>query len=198
MSFSFSLKKGRVQKPQLKKAAFASPLQEVQAVVIDGFGKNGATSGGASISAKPEVVIRPQTLRVGLRKQKKSTIDANARNSDVSDVARLSLLAGESVSLGRVLATEDSLDAQEVSEKDYEEIPVEEFGAALLRGMGWDGKLAKSEVDNSLALRRRGLTLGIGAKSAGHELDEELMARKNLSVPLRKRDQMTENGQDPA
>lgn len=198
MSFSFSLKKGKVQKPQLKKAAFASPLKEVQAVVIDGFGKNGATSGGTSVNTKPEAIIRPQTLRAGLRKQKKLIMNGVNNTSDAFDVARSSLLAGESVSLGRILATEDSLEAEEASEKDYEEIPVEEFGAALLRGMGWDGKLAKSEVNTSLALRRRGLTLGIGAKSAGHELDEELMARKNLSVPLRRREETTENGQDPA
>ena len=47
--------------------------------------------------------------------------------------------------------------------EDYERVPVEEFGAALLRGMGWkgpsaDGKSAVKEV------KRRQNLLGLGAK----------------------------------
>jgi hypothetical protein len=47
--------------------------------------------------------------------------------------------------------------------EDYERVPVEEFGAALLRGMGWkgpsaDGKTAVKEV------KRRQNLLGLGAK----------------------------------
>ncbi len=44
--------------------------------------------------------------------------------------------------------------------EDYERVPVEEFGAALLRGMGWDGKERGKVRD----VKRRGNLLGLGAK----------------------------------
>ncbi|KAM3069194.1 hypothetical protein ACMFMG_010713 [Clarireedia jacksonii] len=45
--------------------------------------------------------------------------------------------------------------------EDYERVPVEEFGAALLRGMGWDGKERKS---GGKEVKRRQNLLGLGAK----------------------------------
>jgi hypothetical protein len=44
--------------------------------------------------------------------------------------------------------------------EDYERIPVEEFGAALLRGMGWKGKNEGKLKD----VKRRQNLLGLGAK----------------------------------
>ena len=44
--------------------------------------------------------------------------------------------------------------------EDYEAMPVEEFGAALLRGMGWDGKPRGQTKE----VRRRANRLGLGAK----------------------------------
>ncbi|KAI6711906.1 hypothetical protein JHW43_005571 [Diplocarpon mali] len=54
--------------------------------------------------------------------------------------------------------------------EDYERVPVEEFGAALLRGMGWKGEKVAKPKD----VKRRQNLLGLGAK----ELDgaEELGA----------------------
>ncbi|KAF4452462.1 Pre-mRNA-splicing factor SPP2 [Fusarium albosuccineum] len=43
---------------------------------------------------------------------------------------------------------------------DYEAMPVEEFGAALLRGMGWDGKPRGAVKE----VKRRPNRLGLGAK----------------------------------
>lgn len=45
--------------------------------------------------------------------------------------------------------------------EDYEAVPVEEFGAALLRGMGWDGKERKG---GRKEVKRRQNLLGLGAK----------------------------------
>lgn len=45
--------------------------------------------------------------------------------------------------------------------EDYEAVPVEEFGAALLRGMGWDGKERES---GGKEVKRRQNLLGLGAK----------------------------------
>lgn len=44
---------------------------------------------------------------------------------------------------------------------DYEAMPVEEFGAALLRGMGWNGELRGPKPKEA---RRRANRLGLGAK----------------------------------
>ena len=44
---------------------------------------------------------------------------------------------------------------------DYERIPVEDFGAALLRGMGWNGEMGGTKVKD---VKRRQNLLGLGAK----------------------------------
>lgn len=59
--------------------------------------------------------------------------------------------------------------APEVSTlEDYERVPVEEFGAALLRGMGWKGEKnggAKTKNgENRWEVKRRQNLLGLGAK----------------------------------
>lgn len=46
--------------------------------------------------------------------------------------------------------------------EDYESMPVEEFGAALLRGMGWDGK--ERGTMRYKEVKRRPARLGLGAK----------------------------------
>ena len=52
-------------------------------------------------------------------------------------------------------------DAPEASTlEDYERIPVEEFGAALLRGMGWKGEKREGATE----VKRRQNLLGLGAK----------------------------------
>lgn len=58
--------------------------------------------------------------------------------------------------------TRDFDDAPDVSTLDeYEAMPVEEFGAALLRGMGWDGKDRGPKVKQVV---RRPNQMGLGAK----------------------------------
>ncbi|KAL8338510.1 hypothetical protein RB598_007056 [Gaeumannomyces tritici] len=46
--------------------------------------------------------------------------------------------------------------------KEYEDMPIEEFGGALLRGMGWDGKLRGPK---SKEPQRRPNQVGLGAKA---------------------------------
>ncbi|KAM0349415.1 hypothetical protein ACHAPU_003824 [Fusarium lateritium] len=62
-------------------------------------------------------------------------------------------------------------DVQEAGEAstldDYEAMPVEEFGAALLRGMGWDGKPRGAVKE----VKRRPNRLGLGAKELKGEED---------------------------
>ncbi len=66
----------------------------------------------------------------------------------------------------------DFRDAPDESTLDeYEAMPIEEFGAALLRGMGWDGKERGHKVKH---VKRRPNQLGLGAKEL--KGDEDLGA----------------------
>ncbi|KAJ1724924.1 hypothetical protein LPJ53_000850 [Coemansia erecta] len=68
---------------------------------------------------------------------------------------------------------EDSL-SDDVDEETYERVPVEAFGAAMLRGMGWKGegedtekdkdKSGKSRSKNHVDFTPRPSLLGLGAK----------------------------------
>lgn len=56
------------------------------------------------------------------------------------------------------LAVQEAPDASTL--EDYERVPVEEFGAALLRGMGWKGE----KKEGAKEVKRRQNLLGLGAK----------------------------------
>jgi hypothetical protein len=67
---------------------------------------------------------------------------------------------------------------------DYERVPVEEFGAALLRGMGWkEGDAKKGRVERPKEAQRRQNLLGLGAKELKGA--EELGAWVQKSDPKR-------------
>lgn len=58
------------------------------------------------------------------------------------------------------------------NEEEYEEVPVEEFGEALLRGMGWDGTREDTDRKDHKSTKLphqegRPLYSGIGAKGSG-------------------------------
>lgn len=71
--------------------------------------------------------------------------------------------------------------------EDYERIPVEEFGAALLRGMGWDGVKKEGKGD----VKRRPNLLGLGAK--------ELKGAEELGAWVQKADvkRLNNSGRGP-
>lgn len=76
-------------------------------------------------------------------------------------------------------------------EEDFKSVPIGEFGAAFLRGLGWDGsddidKKTKENEKEIVLHRQRGPTLGIGAKALDSELSQDLMGN-NFEVPLVKR-----------
>lgn len=74
-------------------------------------------------------------------------------------------------------------DAPEASTlEDYERVPVEEFGAALLRGMGWKGE----KQEGAKEVKRRQNLLGLGAK--------ELKGAEELGAWVQKSDIKRLNG----
>ncbi|KAI5961940.1 SPP2 [Candida theae] len=74
------------------------------------------------------------------------------------------------------------------AEDGVKKIPVEEFGAAFLRGLGWDGKDDNDQgtYEEDVKNRQRGVTLGIGAKPIDDDLARELQNQVN-DAPLLKR-----------
>ncbi|PIA13167.1 hypothetical protein COEREDRAFT_104267 [Coemansia reversa NRRL 1564] len=55
-------------------------------------------------------------------------------------------------------------DYSDVSEDAYERVPVEEFGAAMLRGMGWKEDSNSKTVDTDIHEQARPSLLGLGAQ----------------------------------
>ncbi|WPK27612.1 hypothetical protein PUMCH_005008 [Australozyma saopauloensis] len=199
MSFLFNLK-GKVSKP-VKKAglnkskAFESDEPKNESIkAIDSFDtKKGAMAGEVALGHKAKLVIKPINQSTKLRR--KSSKIQNAPDGELDEATR-SLLSGEQIEeIGsRVIPVKDDSDDDNFGEagaentaQDYEDVPVEEFGAALLRGMGWKGP-DKTSTSMHTRHRQRGALLGIGAKPVGKELELELLDRKNLSVPLIKKD----------
>ncbi|KAI1268336.1 hypothetical protein F5Y18DRAFT_225632 [Xylariaceae sp. FL1019] len=67
-------------------------------------------------------------------------------------------------------------EAGEVSTLDeYDNIPEEEFGAAMLRGMGWNGDMVGSKSNNSI---RRSHLMGLGSKE-DEEIKQGELAKKH-------------------
>lgn len=214
--FLLNLKTNKISKPksggkglfQLKKAATKPSLapnvlqaqeddEEPQKTSIDAFdSREGALNGSEAVSKPKELVIVPENLSVGLTK-KQSNLNPNAKTESTSvsktsdDLARQSLLDGESFSTENQMTLDlnhdSNTEAGEITEQDYEEVPVEQFGAALLRGMGWDGKMSR-ENKTDVSHRQKGMVLGIGSQLVGQELEAELMKGTKLSVPLIKRE----------
>lgn len=134
-------------------------------VSIHGFGTRGALSKDAPKPSGPLKIV-PQKLSTQV---------------DAEEAARRLLLEGHE-DQARVIE-QNSGDGRD--DPDYDEVPVEEFGAALLRGMGWRGDRSKADVD--VSNRQKGVVLGIGAKPLEGDLTEELMGRgKKIEVPLKR------------
>ncbi|TQV91427.1 hypothetical protein V2A60_008926 [Cordyceps javanica] len=119
--------------------------------------------------------------------QNRSVEPAQPRSAD--DEAMDALLGRRPAKEDKVIVTEDDAYARDVSAAgaastlaDYEAMPVEEFGAALLRGMGWNGEptpstttgrpgAARSAAAREAPPRRRQNRLGLGAKALNEAED---------------------------
>ncbi|KAI4154323.1 MAG: hypothetical protein LQ340_001753 [Diploschistes diacapsis] len=104
-----------------------------------------------------------------LGKEKKSTLVIE--NPDAPDTRFAPRLTEEDAFRFDVASRPDP-----ASLEDYEKVPVEEFGAALMRGMGWKpgdaiGK-RKGAVAKPRNVERRPALLGIGAKEVPEGLEE--------------------------
>lgn len=102
------------------------------------------------------------------QKQQDDTPAAPPKPQTADDEAMDALLGKRPSKEDKVIVTEDDAYSRDVDAAgaastlaDYEAMPVEEFGAALLRGMGWDGQPRGAKQKE---VRRRQNRLGLGAK----------------------------------
>lgn len=200
--FQFSLK-GKVNKPNAakgllkvgaKKNVLGDTVKEERIKTsIDGFNsKDGALSGELAVAKDTPLIIRPVTLSTGLIKSGKAATSAEGTSEpgskdDLDAKARQSILSGELLSESgtAVIEMARSEEALENTNEDYEDVPVDQFGAALLRGMGWTGEKSKNDTGELLAHRQQGAVLGIGSKPVEKELEQDLMGRRaKLTAPL--------------
>jgi hypothetical protein len=85
-----------------------------------------------------------------------------------ADEEALDALLGNKPEETKVIPSEDDVYKRDAAAagtastlEDYEAMPIEEFGAALLRGMGWDGQQRGPKTKD---VRKRQNRLGLGAK----------------------------------
>lgn len=162
-------------------------------IIIETFEK-------AKEPSKPEMkVIKPNNLNKKIsqvssqrRSEVKEPIMSNrndARSSTSTPILH------EFEEKGKIIdISHQKEDADDMDTDDYKEVAVEDFGAALLRGMGWKPNKKVEKPKGNMNNRKQGILLGIGAKAIkDEELSEELLSSKNrFSVPMVKRKKTTE------
>lgn len=199
MGFLFSLK-NKVTKPapgRKQPNAFGVEKEKNTKVAIDGFdGTQGATQGSAPVDSAPLLVIKPATINKSIVSGRKTRAPAAKEPEDVSleARARASLITDQVVELGPTIDIGEGSNSPVAapSSEDYEAVPVDDFGAALLRGMGWAGTVDPAP---KVGRQKTGLVLGIGAKGVEQDLETELLSTRNLSAPLLRRERPGEETQ---
>lgn len=183
---------------------------EEKVLSIDSFDKRkgGALVGNRAVNSKKQepLVIKPSFLNKTIKPQEPEKLQYGITYRDNAqepvpidtrvspslsreDQIRLSVLNNESMdkTTGLVIPIDNEID---LDQEDYENVPVEQFGAALLRGMGWkpDSKNKKTEKDlqKKVDTRKKGALLGIGAKAVESEVMDELVGKRGakLEAPL--------------
>ncbi|KAI3407000.2 SPP2 [Candida oxycetoniae] len=149
-------------------------------IPIDSFSKEKS-------KPKAKLVIKPNSICNSLQQETAPKLAFGLTEFEPTEM-KTNEISSESIVRKRIFVDSDE-------ESDSEQaIPVEEFGAAFLRGFGWDetkeeekGEEEK-ETKESITFehRQRGLTLGIGAKTNNPDLIQEL--HKEQEIPLVKRD----------
>lgn len=179
-------------------------------VSIDSFDKGGASKDNVCVDSKPKseplIIKQVQELDWKLKLKAKAAQKLHAPesvgNNEASEpsedqLIRQSLISGEKLETENGLTIQVSTqdESNEADDENYDSVPVEQFGAAMLRGMGWKPtKNGKSSTDSNLnkiilKSRQRSAMLGIGAEQVESELMNSKM--KAFEVPIIKRNRET-------
>ncbi|KAH3679560.1 hypothetical protein WICMUC_000893 [Wickerhamomyces mucosus] len=198
----FSLKKSnnaiKVETTKINKAfGETHDDDENKEIKIDTFNQNegGAFDNENRLLVKKELLVIPN--KGNLWKEK--LIEKHSRPVVVSDDAKLKYGMNFSVTSKDKISSEggqnpvplkqssvqndkDNDNDDMPTSEDYQRVPVEEFGVAMLRGMGWTGDSETKET-NIAKSKKRSQYLGLGAKDiydADTQLNKEYVPVKKL------------------
>jgi hypothetical protein len=175
---------GEGSRKKQKSALPSQNTEAAEAAVAEAKAKAAPTVFGLNVQKQSEDAD-PRTSEEG----KPETKDDKPEVKKSADEEALEVLLGKKAASNAVIPTlvdEETFHKQydvapdAPTEADYDAVPIEEFGAAMLRGMGWkDGEAIgrnKGQAPlKSRTLERRPELLGVGAKPAkalGIELGE--------------------------
>ena len=154
--------------------------QEEEGVMVKGGGDVTMTDGDENGEPKTEDQLALEALISGDSKEKKSTLVLALQSNSLDwREARAKVTTQSETDAYRA----DLAQRPDVPDlAAYEAVPVEEFGAALLRGMGWKegmelgarGKKAGEKGAKPKAVERRPALLGLGAKTQAEAMGMEL------------------------
>lgn len=149
---------------------------------------------------KPEekLVIKPASLKKSFYDTEQDTAlkKSNQPDLDMSPKYGLMMMKDEQEHIkgkSTLKLIKDSSSLPEITkEEEYENVPVEEFGKALLRGMGWNGQDEHLETDgNYKPSGPRPQFLGIGAKVLLDHAAKKRNDKGNSYMPVVKIDRQS-------
>ncbi len=151
---------------------------------------------GAPTSAEPERVKTDDELALdaltGDGSSRKSNLVLPAVQAQSEDLDAYTGRGANGINEDDAFRSDVASRPESASLEDYAAVPVEEFGAALLRGMGWkEGDVVgkrKDQIAKPRVAERRPALLGIGAKEVPGGLGDELGAWGKGSKGKRKVD----------
>ncbi|KAG0086962.1 hypothetical protein BGZ92_007718 [Podila epicladia] len=162
------------KKQYMPEESVRSPMEIIEEPVMEvGYGLQITKRVKVEHVPQEETASEPvveQVTAASIVIEKEETIDELAARKIMEDLdghspeARKLVLEGqENIHADDVEAFQKNLEElpDEATLEDYDKVPVEEFGAALLRGMGWNGDAKGSEA---IEFNRRPALLGLGAK----------------------------------
>ncbi|KAH8909766.1 hypothetical protein BR93DRAFT_417918 [Coniochaeta sp. PMI_546] len=118
---------------------------------------------GLTINKKTKREDDEGTRRAG----SESSVDTkteNGKGSKTADEEAMDALLGNADDKKRVAMSGSDVDRDPVPE-DYEKVPIDDFGAHLLKNFGWDGKM----IGKVKEVRKHANLTGLGAKGKGAE-----------------------------
>ncbi|KAK4176214.1 DExH-box splicing factor binding site-domain-containing protein [Triangularia setosa] len=142
---------------------------------------------GLTINPKSAPSSNNTNSRASLRKR--SPLPSQRKPKSLSDEALESLLGAPSQPKKRKLNLDSETPDREPQAEDYEAVPIDDFGAALLRNFGWNGQMQGKVKE----VKRHADLAGLGARNtkAGEETgtwDPKAGMHKKDTKPVRLND----------
>ncbi|KAK6612065.1 g-patch domain protein [Botrytis cinerea] len=146
--------RGRNLLPEEEQRRRAGEENEEKADVVKGNDEEIKWGLTVKTKVKEELIDSERTIEQTTQVAK---VADNPKIKTEDELAIEALMGSKEDAYKRAIASAPDISTLE----DYDAVPVEEFGAALLRGMGWDGKERKG---GGKEVKRRQNLLGLGAK----------------------------------